>query len=739
MAHRIATWAAYLTVGTLATAVVMLLPDSAAQDVGYVVVAASGAVAVAIGPRVHHPHAPGAWYLVAAGLVAWAGGETVAALRRWTTIDVPVEPDALRLGQYVLVALGLWLFARSRTTERRLPALLETAVLTTALAMVATVFLVIPALASSEDVDRWLDAAFPIGNVLLLAALVRLSYAEGAGRWASALFAVLLGSGLLYQAISQVFASSPSASNRPQDLATQWLLPFVIAGAVSLHPSMRALSAPVAMHADHTHSRQVIGMGLALAAGPATMGVQHLAGVPLSAGTVAIFYIPLVCLVTWRILVLVGQINNQAISDDLTGLPNRRALHRAGQLRLSDAQDEQALLLLDLDRFKEVNDSLGHHAGDELLVQVAARLRGRLRADDLLARLGGDEFAVLLEGAGAEAAERIAADLSACLDAPFDLGELTVHTSASIGIALFPDHGTDLSTLMRKADVAMYRAKASGGYRMHGGGDGGDGRLRLSEEFRTALVEDQLVLHYQPKLDLDSGRVRGVEALVRWQHPERGLLQPADFLERVEEAGLMRAMTRVVLEKALDQSAVWRVTGRELTVAVNLSASSLVEVELPARITAMLAERDLPPSVLQLEITEEFLMGDRARARSILTALRAAGITIAVDDYGTGYSSLSYLRDLPLDELKLDRSFISLMAGDPRAAALVSSTIALAHSLGMQMVAEGVEDGTAYDELSQLGCDQAQGYFMSRPLPPDELEVWFRGRPVHDDAMAAKR
>ncbi len=247
------------------------------------------------------------------------------------------------------------------------------------------------------------------------------------------------------------------------------------------------------------------------------------------------------------------------------------------------------------------------------------------------------------------------------------------------------------------------------------------------------------MLHFQPKLDLGTGEVRGVEALVRWQHPERGLLAPADFLDRVEEAGLMGPMTRTVLAKALDQAARWLADGRELSVAVNLSASSLVDVDLPARVGAMLAERGLPASVLQLEITEEFLMADRARARTILTALREAGVTISVDDFGTGYSSLSYLRDLPIDELKLDRSFVFPMSEDARATALVSSTIDLAHSLGLRMVAEGVEDEGAYTSLTRLGCDQAQGFFMSRPLPPEELDRWLDRRHVASGGTVTAR
>jgi diguanylate cyclase len=323
----------------------------------------------------------------------------------------------------------------------------------------------------------------------------------------------------------------------------------------------------------------------------------------------------------------------------------------------------------------------------------------------------------------------------AALAEPFVLEDLALHTSASFGIALFPDHGLDLSALLRKADMAMYKAKASGhGHHIFSSADDADDatRLQMVEELRTALASDQLVVYYQPKIDLDTSEVHSVEALVRWDHPKRGLLYPDAFLDLVEQAALMRAMTRVVLALALDQAAVWRAQGQRLTVAVNLSASCLVYPDLPEQVAAMLAARDLPPGVLQLEITEEFLMADRDRARDILTRLRHHGVQISVDDYGTGYSSLSYLRDLPIDELKLDRSFIFPMIDDPRAAALVASTISLARSLNLRIVAEGVENEVTYVELARLGCDQAQGYFMSRPVPAAELDEWLSARHAAD-------
>jgi diguanylate cyclase (GGDEF)-like protein len=428
-----------------------------------------------------------------------------------------------------------------------------------------------------------------------------------------------------------------------------------------------------------------------------------------------------------------------ATTDELTGLPNRRVLYAEGHARLVDPQRRrQALLMLDLNKFKEVNDSLGHHAGDQLLIQVGARLNGQLRSGDLLARLGGDEFSVLLQDAGRDRAVDVAVKLREAMAEPFELEDITVHSSASIGVALFPDHGLDLSSLLGKADIAMYKAKASGnGHHVHGNADDVDlaTRLRMVEELRTALTSDQLVMYYQPKIDLRTGKVHDVEALVRWNHPTRGLLYPDDFLDVVEEAGLLPAMTRLVLEIALDQAAVWHARGQPLTVAVNLSASSLVDAALPDDVAAMLATRDLPPGALQVEVTEEFLLADRARARDMLTQLGRHGIHISVDDFGNGYNSLSYLRDLPIKELKLHNSVILPMIDDARAASLVASTISLAHSLDLRMVAEGVESDTAYTELIRLGCDLAQGYHMSRPIPAAELDRWLSSRFDSDELI----
>lgn len=430
----------------------------------------------------------------------------------------------------------------------------------------------------------------------------------------------------------------------------------------------------------------------------------------------------------FRQLVTFAEVRRQSRTDELTGLPNRRALYSDVPARLNARGGRRgAFLLLDVDRFKEINDSLGHDVGDLLLAQAGDRISRCVRAGDLLARLGGDEFAILLDGAGREQSETVAAKLRAALAQPFTLEGLALQIKVSVGIVLFPEDGNDLKVLMRKADMAMYKAKQSrSGHHVYVSGEdsSGEGRLRTLQELRIALAGDQLVLHYQPKIDTITGEVEGVEALVRWNHPNRGLLYPDSFLLLTEEAGLMSELTNQVLAMALDQAAIWHSRENPLTVAVNLSASALIDAELPERIQAMIEARSLPASALMVEITEEFLMPDVGRAKDVLSRLHESGVRIAIDDFGTGYSSLSYLRDLPVNELKLDRSFIVPMSEDPRAAALVASTINLAHSLGLRVVAEGVESTLALDQLASYGCDQVQGFQILGPVPSAALEEW---------------
>jgi diguanylate cyclase (GGDEF)-like protein len=430
------------------------------------------------------------------------------------------------------------------------------------------------------------------------------------------------------------------------------------------------------------------------------------------------------------------RLRHQALHDGLTDLPNRTELyHRLGRVIGSAGDDRMAaLLLIDLDRFKEVNDTLGHDHGDELLIEVAARLRAALRRGDTLARLGGDEFAVLLSDVPDRASvAELAGRLQDALRRPFALRGVAVELEASIGVALCPDHGRDVNTLVQRADVAMYDAKRAqtgvATYSAERDPYSAD-RLGLLAELRRALETDELVLHYQPKVAVEGGEVIGVEALVRWQHPTRGLLGPGEFVPLAERTGAITDLTRWVLRAALTQCRAWLDAGLRLPVAVNLAAANIVDVTLPDVIAELLQRHRVPARLLECEISEHTVMADPMRAMEVLGRLRAMGLRLSLDDFGTGHSSLAYLKRMPLDEVKIDRSFVAGMTEDDNDAVIVRSTIDLARNLGLDVVAEGVEDEAILRELGALHCDVAQGFFLSRPLPAAELTGWLRERPV---------
>jgi diguanylate cyclase (GGDEF)-like protein/PAS domain S-box-containing protein len=429
-----------------------------------------------------------------------------------------------------------------------------------------------------------------------------------------------------------------------------------------------------------------------------------------------------------------------ALHDTLTGLPNRSLFTDRLQHTISTAirdQNSFGLLVMDMDRFKEVNDSLGHHSGDLLLQQIASRLRGVLREFDTVARLGGDEFGVLPGGGAAlEGTVLTAAKVLSALDLPFNLGEAKVDVGLSIGIAQFPEHGRDAETLLRRADVAMYVAKRNKfGYAVYSPeqDEHSAARLVLMGEMRQAIRGRELALHYQPKVDLRRGAVFGVEALVRWNHPERGFLSPDQFVPLAEQSDLMSALARWVMDESMTQLAEWRKSWPELTAAINLSAANLHESSLPEDIAELLSKHGLPAQCLTVEITESAIMA--AQADRTVRRLSEMGVGVSIDDFGTGYSSLSYLKTLPVDEIKIDRSFVRDMAIDSDDAAIVQPTIDLGHNLHIKVVAEGVEDEATYKMLRMLSCDYAQGYFISPPLPSRELQEWLRtstwGQPAH--------
>ena len=427
------------------------------------------------------------------------------------------------------------------------------------------------------------------------------------------------------------------------------------------------------------------------------------------------------------------KLQHAALTDRLTGLPNRSALHQRIARGLHSAEragTAAAVLMVDLDRFKEVNDTLGHHKGDLVLIEVGHRLRHAVRDTDLVARLGGDEFAVYLHHLphGSDAvttAERIVR----AMRQPFVIDGLSLHVGASVGVATYPDHATDPHLLMQYADVAMYEAKRTrSGHRLYNPDrdDHSERRLHVAAQLNTAITERQLVVHYQPKIDLATGATSGIEALVRWNHPTLGLIPPDEFISIAEDTGLITALTHDVLDQALEQCRAWRDHGTPQPVAVNLSPRCLADAELPHAVAAALHKWDLPGSLLVLEITETAIIDDTDHAGTILDALHQLGVTLSIDDFGTGYFSMTGLRNLPIDEIKIDRSFVTTMTVEQKDAFIVQSTIALGHNLGFRVVAEGVEDNTTLDELRTLGCHSAQGFLISRPLPANDLLPWLR-------------
>jgi diguanylate cyclase (GGDEF)-like protein/PAS domain S-box-containing protein len=422
------------------------------------------------------------------------------------------------------------------------------------------------------------------------------------------------------------------------------------------------------------------------------------------------------------------QREHDANHDPLTGLANRRKLSSVLDESVANARRAEtgfALVTLDLDRFKELNDTLGRAAGDQLLLEFSPRLLDASSGAELLARVGGAEFAVVLApGTGVADGENLARALRTALEQPFQIQGLTVRIAASVGIATYPEHGLDAQTLTQRADIAMYAAKSVHSRQVVYDASRDQHtreRLALICELPDAIAAGQLILHYQPKFDLQTGMIAGAEALVRWMHPTRGLLPPGIWLDLAEGAGLMGTITPKLIDDAIAQSARWSTQDIDIPVAVNLAAANVIDTGLPATVQSLLRRHQLPPSSLQLEITETMASTDPANVAETLCELRALGIRLSLDDFGTGSSSLSFLRQLPVQELKIDRSFIRDICSDDSANAIIGTIIELAHNLGMTTVGEGIETTAACEALAAHGCDQGQGFLLARPMPPEEL------------------
>jgi diguanylate cyclase (GGDEF)-like protein len=558
----------------------------------------------------------------------------------------------------------------------------------------------------------------------------------------AAQYALSLGAAAL---VLGAFTDVPRAGEHP--FASADLAWIVVAGAVFFVINSGLVATVLAL-LDRTEVWRYFAQDFVFqaAAGGVLLGVSPIVVV---AGDFSVFLLPL--LVLPLVTVIQGQrqgiVNeHQALHDALTGLPNRVLFaDRVEQaLRVAERDGGRvAVMIMDLDHFKEVNDTLGHHHGDLLLMEVARRLQTSVRTQDSIARLGGDEFAVLLPTLrGVETSAEVAGRIVTALCEPMQVGDTSLEIAASIGGAIFPEHGDDVDVLLQHADIAMYSAKRSGaGFDLYEAqkNTSTPRRLVLAAELRLGLELDALGPHFQPKVSLETGEVVGMEALMRWKNPERGAISPSEFIPIAEQTGLITAATMMMIDRSLAARQAWLHAGHALRVAVNLSPRSLLDARLPERIAELLDEHTVPASALEIEITETVIMADPDRAEAVLNRLDAMGIRMAIDDFGTGYSSLALLRRLPVSAIKIDRSFVTNMARDASDTAIVRSTIDLARNLSLEVIAEGVETAAVNRQLAELRCDVAQGFFFSAPLPPAQVLPWLRDAPglVTDTAPAA--
>ncbi|NEK57930.1 EAL domain-containing protein [Geodermatophilus sabuli] len=675
-----------------------------------------------------------AWACFAAGVASYLAG---ALGHEFYYASLPVVPrpswsDLGYMGLYPLAYVGLFRMLRARVSRLTSSMWLDGIVTgLTAAALAAAVALgAVLRMAEGPAGAVVIAVAYPVADLLLLVLIAGALAVIGRGAggvwwWVTSGMALFVVTDTLYA--YQVLHGS-YVTGGPLDLG--WGVAFACFG----------LAACQASRSGGTTRLEGLGAlavpGVCALAALLLLFFGYLDGGELLAGLLALGAV-LAALartaLTFRDVRALADSRRQARTDELTGLPNRRHVFEA--LAAVDARlatgAATAVLVVDLDRFKEINDSLGHAVGDALLCQVGPRLSAQLRGGDLLARLGGDEFVVLAADLDDIGAGALAQRLCTALREPFRLGGMSLSVDASIGIAVGPQHSRSAQELLQMADLAMYCAKANrSGATVYDEERDGSGRHRLEavDQLRRAISGGELVLHHQPKLSLQTGQIEGVEALVRWRHPTRGLLYPDAFIELAESAGLMGPLTTAVVGLALAQRRAWADAGRDLTVAVNVSPSNLVDEHFPEEVAGLLAEHGVPPTALVLEVTESLLMEDRERAVRVLARLREAGVGVSIDDYGTGYSSLAYLAALPVTELKLDRTFVAAMTGSSRAASIVTSTLQLAHALGLTLVAEGAEDQATVDALAALGCDVVQGYHLSRPLPAEPLERWLDAR-----------
>jgi diguanylate cyclase len=671
--------------------------------------------------------------VLGASLLAWSLGDvglTIESLGG-ATPPSPSVVDAFYLAFFPLAYVAVVLFLRGEVRRLTTPNWLDGGVAGLGAGAVCAAFAFHSIMRSTGGgaLATAVNLAYPVGDLLLLLLVVG-GTALLSGRRKAPWFLLATGIGInVVGDTFNLFSSSIGGSHVGTIVtATAWPTSILL---MSMSVWLRRGAA------DPLAPQKATGFllpGLAAASGLVILFVgtlEHADRIAIGLATATLILVGIRLALSVRGLRALTLDRQQlSVTDHLTGLGNRRHLFDVLGAYFGDAADapkpEQrlAFLFIDLDHFKEVNDSFGHPAGDDLLKQLGGRLAGSLRASDVFVRLGGDEFAVVLIGADADVATTTARRLAASLEAPFVLDAVSARIGASIGIALAPADATDAAGLVWCADVAMYRAKLGATpFALYEQDFEDENRMHLAEGLRAAVGAGQLVLHYQPQLDLRSSEISTFEALVRWPHPTLGLIPPLKFLPLAEEAGLMAPLTRWVVAEALQQCASWRAAGQRITVSVNVSATNLLEDGFTDVIRHLLEHHELPGDALVLEITETTIITEFERSKLVIQELRDLGLVVSIDDFGAGFTSLGHLSSLAVGELKLDRTFITALATGERKRDLevVRATIELSHSLGLRVVAEGIEDKATLDLLSDVGCDLAQGYFIGKPKPADKL------------------
>ncbi|MEV4641035.1 bifunctional diguanylate cyclase/phosphodiesterase [Actinoplanes sp. NPDC049548] len=723
-------WWCWLAVGSVATAAYYLLPsDGLASNLGYDAIGLASTALILIGVRLHRARRPAMWYLFAAGQLTWVAGDLVWEYYMYV-LDrepYPSPADYFYLSAYPMLVAGLVMLMRGRTgAGRDLTALVDAAIVAVGLGLVFWVFVMHPIAADStaSAFERAVGVAYPAADTLLLAMLARFYTGMGARsrsiRLLGAAALLLLVADIAY-ALMELYSDADEGI-----LDAGWLMSYVCWGAAALHPSMRtAGTAPERTLGARVGRSRLVLLAVCSLLAPALLflpgiGSDHVDRLTVAGGAVVLFL-----LVVVRMSGFVKQVQHQAdlledlaMADDLTGLANRRRFEHA--LRTALAAGQTQVALLDLDDFKGVNDRLGHGVGDELLTVIARRLRAALRPEVLVARMGGDEFALLMPGETDAGADRIVARLADTLNAPVSAGEHELLVGASIGVT-GADGTDDPYEVLRRADVAMYAAKAAADRPRRYAAEldeRSDEQARVGAELRTALDAGQFRVVYQPIVALPTGRTVAVEALVRWDHPEHGLVPPDRFIPAAERNGLIVELGEWILRTACAQAVEWRAQHGVLAPArmsVNVSARQLAEPDFAALVARVLEETGMSAGSLTIEVTETAVFGG-GQAVQTVQDLHDLGVRIALDDFGTGHSSLGLLQTVPVDVLKVDKSFVDSITMAGRHAVIATALIQVSAGLGLKAVAEGVETAEQAAELHRLGYELAQGYHFGRPV-----------------------